>query len=124
MLAWRTRKRGSPRQRGLKFPVKKGSRGTLFAPARYKYLEDIVSFRSPAEARISVELLWNEFNGASTRAKKLRIARATMYAANRADAAAKKKNLSPKERREYKEIARIYRQAAEKMFKRYRREEA
>jgi len=95
-------------------PKKKQS---LFKKPKHKKYAKIVSFKNPTEARKSAKIMNKEFNSSKTRSKKLRVARATQYASNRAFATAKKKNLSLKERREFKEIGRIYDNAAEKMWK-------
>ena len=90
-------------------------RSMFYSPARHKYLGEIVTFKNPEAAKGAAKELLRLFNQARTRAKKLRIKRATILAANRARASAKRKNLSARERRELREIARIYRSAAEKM---------
>jgi len=107
-----TAKKGKS-MRSLK-KLRKMRRG-LFKPYKWKYLADIVTFKSIGAARDAAEMLLEEFEKAETRAKKRRVKAATVYAANRAKAAAKKKNLSAKERRELLEISEIYREAAEKM---------
>lgn len=94
---------------------------TMFGPAKYDYLRDMISLRTPATARSSVTELLREFRGATTKDKKLRIARATQLAANRAKVGAGNKNLSPRERGQYSDIAGIYKQAAKKMFRDYAR---
>ena len=93
--------------------IKRAKRLTLFKPARYKKYSEIVSFKNPTAARASVKELKKEFNKAKTREKKVRILRVAQYAANRAKAAAKKKNLSSKEKRELRQISRIYERASE-----------
>jgi len=112
--AWRRRKHGSPKQIGKPFPVKPPKK-TIFFPAKYKKYSDIVSIKDPESARESVEKLWEEFNKAHTREKKVRIWHVTSLAAKRANAAVKKKGLSRKEVQEFKEVAKIYEEAAEKM---------
>ena len=91
------------------------SRSMFYTPARHKYLGEIVTFKNPSAARGAARELLRLFNQARTRAKKLRIKRAAVLAANRARASAKRKNLSARERRELRQIARIYEQAAKKM---------
>lgn len=92
---------------------------TMFGPAKNKYLRDIITLKNPSAARGAVKELNKEFDGASTKTKKLRIARATKLAANRAKASAKRKALSPNERRQMKEIGEIYNRASERMFRTY-----
>ena len=87
----------------------------FYSPARHKYLGEIVTFKNPSAARGAARELLRLFKSAKTRAKKVRIKRATILAANRARASAKRKNLSARERRELRQIARIYERAAAKM---------
>ena len=92
---------------------------TMFKPAKYAYLRDIISLRNPATARGSVIELKKAFTSADTDAKRLRIARATQLAANRATVSAKNMRLSAKERVEYKAVSRIYNTAADALFRKY-----
>ena len=92
---------------------------SLFGPPKNKYLSGIVSLRSPSETREAIRLLNDEYDAAWTRAKRLRIARATQLAANRAEASLKRYNLSATERKQAKEVAGMYSRAAERMFKSY-----
>ena len=89
--------------------------GGLFKPPRWKKYARIVSFEDPKSARKAAKKLLEEFRSAKTRAKKVRVKKVTVYAANRARASAKRKNLSARERREFRQIARIYERAAAKM---------
>jgi len=93
---------------------------TMFGPARYKYLSKVISLRSPAEARKSTYELGEAFFVASTGTKRLRIARATQLAANRARVLSNNRNISSKERAEYRQIAKIYNDTAKGMFMVYR----
>lgn len=92
---------------------------SLYEKPKYKYLAKIVRFDTPERARGSIEKLTNEFVNARTLTKKLRIAKASMYASNRAEASGKKKNLSRKEKSEYKKISMLYRGNAHMLFKEY-----
>jgi len=94
---------------------------TMFGKAKHEYLRDIISIRSPESATGSVRELTREFYRSKTRARKLRIARATQLVSNRALASAKRQSVSPRERGELKKVARIYRDAAGKMFDSYGR---
>lgn len=93
---------------------------TMFTPAKYGYLSKAISINSVRSARASVIELKRYFNTAATRTKKLRIARATMLASNRAGASRKRSNLSVEERRQFAEIAEIYKKAATQMFNKLR----
>jgi len=94
---------------------------TMFGKAKHKYLRDIISIRSPESATDSVCELGREFYLSKTKTKKLRIARSAQLASNRALASAKRQSVSPRERAELKKVARIYRDAAERMFEIYGR---
>jgi hypothetical protein len=93
----------------------------MFSPAKHKYLRDIISIRSPESATGSVRELTREFYQSKTKAKRLRIARSTQLASNRALASAKRKTVSLGERTELKKVAKIYGDAAERMFEVYGR---
>lgn len=92
---------------------KKGS--MFYKDARFKYLGKIVRMDTPKNARESTKQLESEFNKAKTSQKRLRIFRATVLAKNRADAQLKRKNLSPPERKEFKQISQIYGNSAKRM---------
>jgi len=100
--------------------TQKPAQKTMFGPTKHQYLGDMVSLRNPSGARGSVKELEREFKKAETDAKRLRIARATQLAANRARATMKRRPLSVAERGEFSEIAGIYKRSAEKMFQQYR----
>ena len=93
---------------------------TMFDKAKHKYLRDIISIRTPESAKGSVRELNREFNQSKTKAKRLRIARATQLAANRAKAMISRR-LSPRERGEMLMVSAIYRKVAERMFDIYGR---
>lgn len=92
------------------------SRQTLFFPARNKELAELISLRSPEEARASVNDLDSIFGSEDRKDKRLEIARAVRLAANRAFASRQRKDLSDKEKKEFSEIEKIYGSEAEKMF--------
>lgn len=103
------------------------SGGGLFKPPAHKWIANIVTFENPAKARAGARKLVNYVRTGRKgslkigRYRALAIVRALNYAANRAKAAAKRKNLSPKERRELLEISRIYRRAYERAAEIYHR---
>jgi len=92
---------------------------TMFVKPKYDYLSNIISLRNPSAARGSVKELRREFDQAKTRAKRLRIARATQLAANRAGAMLERRNLSTLECQQYRKIRGIYNDVAKRMFKKY-----
>ena len=106
-----------PRRRGKSKKGRKG--GGLFKPAKHKWLADIITFKDPDDAEEAAEKLVGALERGRLgrmrigRKRALAITRALNYAANRAEASAKRRNLSPEERRELREIAEIYREAAE-----------
>ena len=75
---------------------------TMFFPAKRKRLSDLISISSPEAFRASVNNLKGS-DGKVTLTEK----RALVLAQNRARAILKKKNLSTKERKEFKEIVKI-----------------
>ena len=81
---------------------------TLFFEPKYKEASEQISIESPADARASVKWLTEEYKSAKTRAKLRRLIRFAVLARNRAKAMLKRKNLSAKERKEFKEIIKIY----------------
>lgn len=109
-MSWKTRKRGKPGQRGLRFKGK-----TLFFDPHYKYLAETVDFRSPTHAELAANQLVSMFNQARTRNKKRKIKWATVSAANRCNASAKSPKLSDARKQELKKMETIYREAYERM---------
>jgi len=94
-------------------------KGTVFFPARHRWLADIVRLDTPANARAAAHKLEREFNR-SGRSRQLLILRAVNLAAIRARIGSQNRRLSEKERREYREIYRIYRRLYEKLSKKYK----
>lgn len=90
-------------------------RHTMFGERRWKQLAEVVSLENPVEARNSAVWLKRHFKELKSREHKVAVKRATVLAANRADAMLKKKDLSRKERNEFRKIVTIYRQAAKQM---------
>ena len=108
-------------------------RGGLFSPPRHKWLSDIISYKDPESAERAAERLLNALRKGELRYKgktikigrtrALQIARALQRAANETKVIYKnKKNLSPEERREFKEIHKIYEEARQEAWKIYREE--
>lgn len=96
---------------------------SMFGPPKYKKYEKIVKLTSVEDAKESAKELLHEFKSAETKAKKLRVLRATQLAANRAEVMTKRKKrpLKSSTKREKKKIAAIYERATEKMEKEYER---
>ena len=99
--------------------MSKKTKQTLFKKPKYKYLAKIVRFDTPENAKKSTKKLEKEFINAKTDKKRLRIARTSLYASNRAEASGKRKNLSRKEKSEYKKIAILYKNTSNMLFKEY-----
>lgn len=93
---------------------------TLFKRPKHKKYAKMISFKNPTQARISARKLRKEFREAKQNAKQLRIARATQYASNRAKASSKRKKLNTNERKQIKEIGKIYNTTANSMWKKYK----
>lgn len=91
----------------------------LFQEPKYRKYSDIVSFSNEEQARNSTNILSNEFEKAKTREKKLRIARVTQYAANRALASSKRTNISQEEIKKLKIINELYDNKAKEMWSQY-----
>lgn len=105
MGRWLTRKKD-----GRHFQSRRG----LYSAARYQKYANLVSIQTPSQAKSSVSVLLSEFNGAE-RAKKVRVKRAVVQAANRASVASKNMRLSLKERKEMAQVAEVYNEAKTKM---------
>jgi hypothetical protein len=95
-----------PRKRGMK-------KKSMFGKAKSKAIADVVSFTNPQAAERSVRELEGMFKQAKKRAKKVHILKATVLASNRAEASAIR--VSPKERKELKKVAAIYKQSSQRM---------
>lgn len=91
----------------------------LFKPPKHKYLARVITFKDPKSARKAAKTLVNETRKVKRRDAARRRAQALQYAANRARASAKRRNLSPEERRELREIAEIYDEAAKEAWRIY-----
>ncbi len=90
--------------------------GTVFFPARHRWLAEIIRLDSPSSARESARRLLREFRR-SGRERRLRILRAVSLAATRARIGAGNPNYSARERREFREVYGVYR----RLYRRLRR---
>ena len=97
---------------------RKRTKWGLFKPPSHQWLAEIVTFESITGAMEAARRLKNIFKRSSL-SKKLTILRATQYAANRARAFAKRKDLSPEVRRRLLRIAQIYEAASDWMQRQY-----
>jgi len=100
----------------------KSHKRSLFKKPKHKKYAEMISFKNPTQARISARKLRKEFREAKQNAKKRRVARATQYASNRAKAITKRKKLSVDERKQYKEIGKIYGNLANTFWERYNKD--
>lgn len=98
---------------GRKRRVKK--RGMFYYPPKSPLLAKIVRIDTPTNARKSAKTLLKMFEKAKKRSWKVHIERSVNLAEQRAKAMLKRKNLSAKERRELREVAKIYHNVKEKM---------
>jgi len=99
---------------GRSYLKRKSRRRTMFYhPPRHKRLADVIRISSPTAAKASVkeakELVKEGYYSKTT------VKRAFVLAANRSKAMLNRKNLSVKERRELRQVARIYRNAAKSL---------
>ena len=85
----------------------------MFAPPRHKWLAKIIRIDSPSAARKAVRELKRRMNSKN----RTLIIRAANLAANRAKVMLRRKNLSRKERRELREVEKIYRSFVDKYKK-------
>jgi len=92
-----------------------GRRRTIFFPPKYKKYAKIITIANPRDARKAANKMLVEFRKAKTRAKKVRLKKMVVLAANRAKVIAKSGRVSPKERREMMQVYRVYREAVGKM---------
>ena len=92
---------------------------TMFGKPRYSYLSKIVVFSPPSKVVEAVRTLKREFRKAKTLAKKLRVARATRLASNRARASSKRESLTRREASRLRGTAMTYGRASVDMFDAY-----
>ncbi|MFA4719888.1 hypothetical protein [Pyrococcus kukulkanii] len=85
----------------------------MFDPPRHKWLAKIIRIDSPSAARKAVRELKRRMNSKN----RTLIIRAANLAANRAKVMLRRKNLSRKERRELREVEKIYRSFVDKYKK-------
>lgn len=88
---------------------------TMFGVRKWKRLAEVVSLVNPVEARKSTTWLKRHFRELKSREHKVAVKRATVLAMNRARAAGKKKDLSAREKKEFRKIAKIYEKAYKSM---------
>jgi len=87
----------------------------MFGVRKWKRLAEVVSLVNPVEARKSTTWLKRHFRELKSREHKVAVKRATVLAMNRARAAGKKKDLSAREKKEFRKIAKIYEKAYKSM---------
>ncbi|RLE45442.1 hypothetical protein DRJ25_05670 [Candidatus Woesearchaeota archaeon] len=85
---------------------------TMFFPPRHKKIAAIISIEDPKKARKAVKTLLRRAKKTNRRKTKVLIKRCMILAANRAEASAKRRNITKKEKRELRTVANIYRRAA------------
>ena len=109
-------KKGSYHRVSKLFQPKK-KRKTMFQKAKSAKYSKMIKIDSIPHALESVQNLIMEFTIARTRDKRIRLIRYATLAANRSIALAKKKNISPIEKKELTAIAKIYRDFVKKYGK-------
>lgn len=90
-------------------------RHTMFGERRWRRLAEVVSLENPAEARRSAVWLKRHFKELRSHEHKVAVKRATVLAMNRSRAAMKRKDLSSREKSEFRKIAKIYEDAYKSM---------
>lgn len=88
----------------------------FYEPAHFANLADMVKITSVPEAKVGSKQLKKEYHDAKTRAKRVRVKRAAVLAANRAHATSMKRNLKWGTKTRLREVSRIYRKAADGMI--------
>lgn len=88
---------------------------TLFGKPKYINLAKMIKMSNVDEARMSADELLRHFSKLQQHKYKVATKRATVLAANRANAQLKRKNLSRTESDDFREIEMIFRDAAERM---------
>ncbi len=81
---------------------------TIFFPPKHAKAAKMIRIDSPEGARQSVRWLSHEWRKAKRRDKKRRLIRYASLAKARAKVALKRRNLSAKERKEFKKVVKIY----------------
>jgi hypothetical protein len=90
-------------------------KGLFSGKPRSKALAEIVTLEGIVKARKAAVTLKKKYRQANRRDTKTHIKRAAVLAANRADAAARRKGLSKRQKKKLRRIAQIYRAAARDM---------
>lgn len=115
------------KKRGKKGKKSKNKK-SIFFPPKHEWLAKRISIESPEKAKRSAETLLNALERGRLGNMKIgqkraaTIARGLQLAGTRAEKMLNKKNLSAKERRELREVAKIYKEAADEAWEIYREE--
>ena len=91
------------------------SKGLFSGKPKSKALAEIVTIEGIVKARKAAVTLKKKYRAAKRKDTKTHIKRAAILAANRADAAARRRGLSRKQKKKLRRIAQIYRSAARDM---------
>jgi len=109
-MSWKTRKRGTRRQRGLRF-----KQSPRFLDRREKKYGYILRFTSVTDAEKAAERLLREFQNAKTRKKKTRVKRIVVSASNWAFVLSRQPGLTDSERERLQQIGMAYAKAKDRM---------
>lgn len=120
-MEWRTRKRGTPRQIGLKFPIRVRAKvKSLFYPnPRHRFIAENIHFTSITKAEQGIRVLEKKFDEADPEMQ-LAIIRALVLASNRCKASLRRRNLTPQARRRYLRLTVLFSDAAQRLRAKYR----
>lgn len=94
---------------------------TLFKQPTYKYLAELITFKSVKGAERSVLKAEKIFKKSKTKEKKLRVVRSIQYAENRIHGSLAKKGLRPETKKRFKAIKRTYGDSADYLWDEYRK---
>lgn len=93
---------------------------TLFKTPKYKYLAELITFKSVKGAETSVSKAEKIFKKAKTKEKKLRVVRSIQYAENRIHGSLAKKGLKAETKKRFKAIKKTYGDSADYLWDEYR----
>lgn len=104
------------------YKMNDGKGSMYLKPDKSDKYPNMISFENPRDAKKSAKELHKEFKSSKQRAKKKKIAIITQDCANQSGAFLKRKDLSNKEKKEFKQIHSIYSAEAKSIWAEYNKE--
>jgi len=98
----------------------KRGRGLFNPEVKWKKYAEIIRIDTVDEARLSVEILEDEFDESKHRPKKLRIINSMNEAARRAEVGSRNPNFSERERKEMADVAAVYSGSVDRLRAKYK----